>query len=59
MTDIGIEEMTHWEIIGALIYKITERATPEELKKAGICNRVEDYIWSSDVFYRTGISDFI
>jgi len=36
LTDIGTEEMAHWEIIGTLIYKITERATPEELEKAGM-----------------------
>lgn len=36
LTDIGTEEMAHWEIIGTLIYKIMERATPEELNKAGL-----------------------
>ena len=36
LTDIGTEEMAHWEIIGTLIHKITERATPEELEKAGM-----------------------
>ncbi|MGE5632631.1 MAG: manganese catalase family protein, partial [Caulobacteraceae bacterium] len=36
LTDIGTEELAHWEIIGTLIYKITERATPKELKAAGL-----------------------
>jgi spore coat protein JC len=36
LTDIGTEEMAHWEIIGTLIYKIIDRADTEELKKAGL-----------------------
>jgi spore coat protein JC len=36
LTDIGTEELAHWEIIATLIYKIVDRATPEELKEAGM-----------------------
>ncbi len=36
LTDIGTEELAHWEIIGTLIYKIVDRATPEEMIKAGM-----------------------
>lgn len=36
LTDIGTEELGHWEIIGTLIYKIIDRVTPEELEKAGL-----------------------
>jgi spore coat protein JC len=36
LTDIGTEELAHWEIIGTLIYKIVDRATPEELRAAGM-----------------------
>lgn len=36
VVDIGSEELGHWEIIGTLIYKIIERATPKELEKAGM-----------------------
>jgi spore coat protein JC len=36
LTDIGTEEMAHWEIIATLIYKIIDRADPEELAKAGL-----------------------
>lgn len=36
MTDIGTEELAHWEIIGTLIYKIIERATPKELEAASM-----------------------
>ncbi len=36
LTDIGTEELAHWEILGTLIYKIVERATPKELVDAGM-----------------------
>ena len=36
MTDIGTEELAHWEIIATLIFKIVDRATPEELIEAGM-----------------------
>jgi len=36
LTDIGTEELAHWEIIGTLIYKLTEDATPEQLREAGL-----------------------
>lgn len=36
LTDIGTEEMAHVEIISSMLYQLTEDATPEELKKAGL-----------------------
>jgi spore coat protein JC len=36
LTDIGTEELAHWEIIATLIFKIVDRATPEELIAAGM-----------------------
>lgn len=36
LTDIGTEELAHVEIISSMIYQLTEDATPEELKKAGL-----------------------
>jgi spore coat protein JC len=36
LTDIGTEEMAHWEIIGTLIYKLTEGLDPAELQKVGM-----------------------
>ncbi|AYO30994.1 manganese catalase family protein [Biomaibacter acetigenes] len=36
LTDIGTEELAHWEIIGTLIYKLTDGATPEQLRRAGM-----------------------
>ncbi len=36
LTDIGTEELAHVEIINTMIYQITQDATPEELKAAGL-----------------------
>lgn len=36
LTDIGTEELAHWEIIGTLIYKLTDGATPEQMRRAGL-----------------------
>jgi len=36
LTDIGTEEMAHWEIIGTLLYKLMDKLDPEEIKKAGL-----------------------
>jgi Mn-containing catalase len=35
-TDIGTEEMAHWEIIATLIFKIIDRADPGELEAVGL-----------------------
>ena len=32
LTDIGTEELAHWEIIGTLVYKLTKDATIDEIK---------------------------
>ncbi|MGM0501068.1 MAG: manganese catalase family protein [Bacillota bacterium] len=36
LTDIGTEELAHWEIIATLIYKLVEGASPQKLKQAGL-----------------------
>ncbi|MEW6182962.1 MAG: manganese catalase family protein [Bacillota bacterium] len=36
LTDIGTEELAHWEIIATLIYKLTKGATAEQMKRAGL-----------------------
>jgi len=33
LTDIGTEELAHWEIIGTMIYKLIKDATPEQLRQ--------------------------
>jgi spore coat protein JC len=35
MTDIGIEELAHMEMIAALVYKLVDSACPEDFKAAG------------------------
>lgn len=38
LNDIGTEEMGHWEMLGTMIYQLTEGASPEEMKAAGLGN---------------------
>lgn len=35
LTDIGTEELAHWEMIATMIYQLIKGATPEELKNSG------------------------
>lgn len=32
LTDIGTEELAHWEMVGTLVYKLTKDATIEQIK---------------------------
>lgn len=36
LTDIGVEELAHIEMVSAIIYQLTRNLTPEEIKKAGL-----------------------
>lgn len=36
LTDIGTEELAHVEIISTMVYQLTENATPEQLRAAGL-----------------------
>ena len=36
LTDIGVEELGHLEMVGTLVHQLTRSMTPEEIKKAGI-----------------------
>lgn len=36
LTDIGTEEMAHWEMLATMIYQLMKGATVEELKEAGL-----------------------
>ncbi len=47
LTDIGTEELSHLEMIGAIVYQLTKNLSEEEIKKAGF----EDYF----VDHTTGI----
>lgn len=47
LTDVGTEELSHLEMIGAIVYQLTRNLTIEEIKKAGF----DDYF----VDHTTGI----
>ena len=47
LTDIGTEELSHLEMIGAIVYQLTKNLSEDEIKKAGF----EDYF----VDHTTGI----
>ncbi|NLC62665.1 MAG: manganese catalase family protein [Thermoanaerobacterales bacterium] len=36
LTDIGTEELAHWEIVGTLIYKLVDGVPPEQMRRAGL-----------------------
>ena len=36
LNDVGTEELAHLEMIGAILYQLTQGLTPEEIKKAGM-----------------------
>jgi len=35
LTDIAVEELSHLEMVGAIIYQLTDGLTPEEIKASG------------------------
>lgn len=35
LTDVGTEELAHFEMISAILYQLTRNLTPEEIKKSG------------------------
>ncbi|MBQ8782639.1 MAG: manganese catalase family protein [Clostridia bacterium] len=35
LTDIGTEELSHLEMIGAIVYQLTRNLSPDEIKKSG------------------------
>ena len=35
LTDIGVEELGHLEMVGALVHQLTRNMTPEEIRKQG------------------------
>ncbi|MBQ6631480.1 MAG: manganese catalase family protein [Romboutsia sp.] len=48
LTDIGTEEMAHVEIISTMLYQLTENATPDELKAAGLGSKYA--VWGHGIF---------
>ena len=47
LTDIGVEELGHLEMVGTIVYQLTRNLTPEQIKAAGF----DDYF----VDHTTGI----
>lgn len=43
LTDIGTEEMAHFEMISAIIYQLTKNLTPEEIEKSGFSDYYVDH----------------
>lgn len=35
LTDIGTEELAHWEIIAAIVHQLTKNLTPKEIEESG------------------------
>ena len=35
LTDVGVEELGHLEIVGAMVYQLTRNLTPEQIKAGG------------------------
>ena len=48
LTDIGTEELAHVEIISTMLYQLTENATPDELKAAGLGAHYS--VWGHGIF---------
>ncbi|MDH7577290.1 MAG: manganese catalase family protein [Bacillota bacterium] len=48
LTDIGTEELAHWEIVGTMIYKLMKGATPQEIRRADLGSYYA--IWDGGIF---------
>lgn len=48
LTDIGTEELAHWEMVATLFYKLLEGVTPAQMKAAGLEGHYADH--GKDVF---------
>lgn len=36
LNDIGTEELAHLEMVGTIVHQLTDGASPEEMKQAGL-----------------------
>ena len=45
LNDIGTEELAHLEMVGTLIHRLTDGASPEELQRAGLGDYYTDHGW--------------
>ena len=45
LNDIGTEELAHLEMVGTIVYQLTDGASPEEMKQAGLGDYYTDHGW--------------
>ncbi len=45
LNDIGTEELAHLEMVGTLVHQLTDGASPEEMKAAGLDAYYTDHGW--------------
>lgn len=43
LTDVGVEELGHLEMIGAIVYQLTRNLTPQQIKDAGFSDYFVDH----------------
>lgn len=48
LTDIGTEELAHWELIATMIYKLSKGASPEDYRAADFGGKYA--IWDGGIF---------
>ena len=45
LNDIGTEELSHLEMVGTLLHQLTDGASPEEMREAGLDSYYTDHGW--------------
>jgi len=43
LNDVGTEELAHLEMVGAICHQLTDNATPEQMREAGLDARYVDH----------------
>lgn len=43
LTDIGVEELGHLEMVGAIVYQLTRNLTPQQIKEGGFSDYFVDH----------------
>ena len=45
LNDVGTEELAHLEMVGTLVHRLTDGASPEEMQRAGLGDYYTDHGW--------------
>ena len=45
LNDLGTEELAHLEMVGTLVHRLTDGASPEEMQRAGLGDYYTDHGW--------------